>query len=91
MPDNEDAPYNHLAALNCENNSTSSLHWDQSQFDGLEDLDSLQGDDNDAQSQSSGLDSVEDTISLKSGDESQECVGQVVRVFCLLKNVPDLD
>jgi hypothetical protein len=35
------------------------------------------------------LDESEDDISYNSGDESQDCIGQRVRVFCLLKNVPD--
>jgi hypothetical protein len=74
--------------MSCENNSTSSLRSDHS-LNKSEDPDSLREDDNDAQSQNSGLDSVEDDISYNSGDESQDCVGQVVRVFLLLKNVPD--
>jgi hypothetical protein len=59
------------------------------QLDDSEDADSLYEDDSDAWSHNSGLDSVEDDISYTSGDESQDCVGQVVRVFLLLKNVPD--
>jgi hypothetical protein len=74
--------------MSCENNSTSSLHSDHSQFDGSEHPDSLQGDDSDAQSYDSGLDSVEDDTSYNSGDET-ECIGQIVRVFCLLKNLPN--
>jgi hypothetical protein len=87
-PANQDIPENDLAELSCETNSTSSLHSDHS-LDESEDPDSLREDGSDAQSQNSGLDSVEDDISYNSGDESQDCIGQRVRVFCLLKNVPD--
>jgi hypothetical protein len=75
--------------MSCEKNSRSSLNSDHSQVDESEDPDSLKEHDSDAQNQNSGLDSVEDNISYNSGDESQDCVGQVVRVFLLLKNVPD--
>jgi hypothetical protein len=85
---NQDTPENNLAEMGCENNSTSSLHSDHS-LDESEDPDSLREDDSDAHSQNSGPDSVEDNISCNSGDESQDCVGQIVRVFLLLKNVPD--
>jgi hypothetical protein len=83
IPDNQYIPDNHLAELSCEKNSTSSLHSDHSQLDESEDTDSLQGDDGNSQSQHSGLDPVEDDISCNSGDESQDCIGQVVRIFCL--------
>jgi hypothetical protein len=82
---NQDTPENNLAELSCETNSTSSLHSDHSQLDDSEEPDSLCEDDSDAWSHNSGLDSVEDDISYNSGDESQDCVGQVVRVFRLLK------
>jgi hypothetical protein len=75
--------------MSCDNNSTSSLHSNHSQLDESEDPDSLREDDSDAQSQNSDLDSVEDDISYNSGDESQDCIGQVVRVSLLLKNVSD--
>jgi hypothetical protein len=78
---NQDTPENNLAEIDCENNSTSSLHSDHS-LNESEDPDSLREDDSDARSQISGLDSVEDDISYNSGDESQECIGQVVRIFC---------
>jgi hypothetical protein len=81
--DNQDTPGNHLAEMSCENNSRSSLNSDHSQFDESEDPDSLQEDDSDAQSYTSGLDSVEADTSCNSGDGCRECIGQVVRVFCL--------
>jgi hypothetical protein len=74
--------------MNCENNSTSSLHSDHSELDESEDPDSLQEDDSDAQSQNSGLDSVEDNISCNSDDESQDCIGQLVRLVNVLKICP---
>jgi hypothetical protein len=86
---NQDTPENNLAEMCCENNSTSSIHSDHSQLDDSEHPNSLCEDDSDAQSQNSDLDSVEDNISCNSGDESQDCGGQVVRVFLLLKNVSD--
>jgi hypothetical protein len=88
--DNEDTPANDLAELSCENNSTTSLDSDHSQLDGSkdpEDPDSLKEDDSDAQSYNSSLDSVEDDTSCNLGDESQEYMGQIVRVFRLLKCV----
>jgi hypothetical protein len=85
--DNQDTPDNHLTELSCENDS-SSLHSDHSRNES-EDPDSLQEDDSDAQSQNSGLDSVEEDVSSNSDDESQDCIGQVVRVFRLLNSVPD--
>jgi hypothetical protein len=83
--DNQDTPDNHLAEMSCENNSTSSPHSDHSQLDESEDRDSVQEDDSDAWSDNSGLDSVEDDGSCNSGDESQDCIGQVVRVFLFFK------
>jgi hypothetical protein len=83
--DNQDTPDNHLAEMSCENNSRSSLNSDHSQLDESEDHDSLHEDDSDAQSQNSGLDSAEEDISSNSDDESQDCIGQVVRIFGLLK------
>jgi hypothetical protein len=85
---NQDTPDNHLAELSCENNSTSSLHSDHSQPYESEDPDSLPEDDSDAQSYHSDLDSVEDNTSCNLGDESQEYMGQIVRVLSF-KNVPD--
>jgi hypothetical protein len=85
---NQDTPDDHLAEMSCENNSTNSFHSDHSQVDKSEDHDSLEEDDSDAQSQNSGLDSVDDDTSCDLGDESQECIGQLVRVFCLLKMCP---
>jgi hypothetical protein len=73
--------------MNCENDSTSSLHSDHSQLDDSEDPDSVQEDDSDAQSYDSGLGSVEDDNSCNPGDET-ECIGQIVRVFLLLKMCP---
>jgi hypothetical protein len=75
--------------MSCENNSRSSFHSDHSQPNESEEPHSLHEDDSDAQAQNSGLESVEDSISCNSDDESQDCVGLVVRVFLLLKNVPD--
>jgi hypothetical protein len=75
-----------LAELSCEINSTGSLHSDRSQLgdsEDPEDPDPLQEDDIDAQSYNSGLDSLEDDISWNSGDESEDCIGQPVRVFCV--------
>jgi hypothetical protein len=66
--------------MSCENNSTSSLHSDHS-LDESENPDSLCEDDSDAQSQNSGLDSVEDDTSCNLDDESQDCSGQLVRGF----------
>jgi hypothetical protein len=83
--DNQDTPNNHVEELDCENNSTSSLHSDHSQLDDSEDPDSLHEDDGDAQSQNSGPDSVEDDISCNLDDESQDFIGQVVRLFYFLK------
>jgi hypothetical protein len=82
---NQDTPEDNLAELNCENNSTSSLHSDHSQPDDSENPDSLQEDDSDSQSYDSNLD---DDGSCNSGDESQDCIGQVVRGFHFLENVP---
>jgi hypothetical protein len=82
---NQDTPDDHLAEMSCENNSTNSFHSDHSQLDDSEDPDSLQEDDSDITLCNSGLDSVDDDASCDLGDESQECIGQLVRVFCLLK------
>jgi hypothetical protein len=83
--ENQDTPDNHLAELSCESNSISSLNSAHSQLAESEDPDSLREDDSDAQSQNSGLDSIEDNISCNSGDES---IGQLVRVFCYCKVSP---
>jgi hypothetical protein len=88
--DNQDTPDNHLAEMTCENNSTSSLHSDHSQLGGSEHPDSLKEDDSDAQSYNFGLESVEEDISCDFGDERQECIGQLVRVFCLFKKCAQL-
>jgi hypothetical protein len=84
--DNQDTPDNQLAELSCETNSTSSLQSDRSQVNEPEDPDPWREDDSDAQSQNSSLDSVEEDISCNS---TQDCIGQLVRVLYLLKNVVD--
>jgi hypothetical protein len=88
--DNDNTTDSYLAELTCENKSTSSLHSDHSQLDESEGPDSLREDNCDVQSQNSGLDSVEDNISCNLDDESQECIGHLVRVFCLLKKCAQL-
>jgi hypothetical protein len=76
-----------LAEISCENNSGSSLNSDHSQLDESEDPDSLKEADSDSQSYNSGLDSVSSNL----GYDSQECIGQVVRVFFSLKECARLN
>ncbi|KAJ7240670.1 hypothetical protein C8J57DRAFT_1562065 [Mycena rebaudengoi] len=58
------------------------IHSDHSELDGSEDPELLSEDDSDAESHKSAIDSLEENqsmanISCDSGDESQECIGQV--------------